>query len=311
MNFFFLFFLLSYVCDSPPVQYSIDVIFFDRGETMDNLIISFLVYSFFGYLCEVVYCSVGQRRLVNRGFLYGPYLPIYGCGALVIKICLLPLFDHPLLVFLFGMILTSAIEYVTSWGLEKLFSVKLWDYSKKKVNINGRVCLLNSTLFGLLGLVAVYLVEPRLNAFINAIPEVLQNALAKLIVIVFAVDTTLSVVKMSAFKAALAEAREKAEEIQARARELAKEGKAELAEQISQNLNADLERFKDSIRKRYRHIVNANPGITSRHDEIKMQLELLDQWYQERRRLKKQLKIDLKENNRKYAEQARRAGKNG
>ncbi|MDY5931192.1 MAG: hypothetical protein SPJ34_04085 [Candidatus Ornithospirochaeta sp.] len=278
---------------------------------MDNLIISFLVYSFFGYLCEVVYCSVGQRRLVNRGFLYGPYLPIYGCGALVIKICLLPLFDHPLLVFLFGMILTSAIEYVTSWGLEKLFSVKLWDYSKKKVNINGRVCLLNSTLFGLLGLVAVYLVEPRLNAFINAIPEVLQNALAKLIVIVFAVDTTLSVVKMSAFKAALAEAREKAEEIQARARELAKEGKAELAEQISQNLNADLERFKDSIRKRYRHIVNANPGITSRHDEIKMQLELLDQWYQERRRLKKQLKIDLKENNRKYAEQARRAGKNG
>ena len=139
----------------------------------------------------------------------------------------------------------------------------------------------------------------------------MQNALAKLIVIVFAVDTTLSVVKMSAFKAALAEAREKAEEIQARARELAKEGKAELAEQISQNLNADLERFKDSIRKRYRHIVNANPGITSRHDEIKMQLELLDQWYQERRRLKKQLKIDLKENNRKYAEQARRAGKNG
>ena len=106
---------------------------------VDRYIVLFFIFSILGYISEVIYCSVPAHRFVNRGFLYGPYLPIYGSGAMIVLVLLEPVADNPLLVFLFGLILTSILEYFTSWALEKLFSVKLWDYSKHRVNINGRV----------------------------------------------------------------------------------------------------------------------------------------------------------------------------
>ena len=132
--------------------------------------LTFVIYAFIGYICEVIYCSIGQRKLVNRGFLYGPWLPIYGCGGLIVEIFLVPLKKYPLLVFVLGMLLTSVVEYIGSWGLEKIFSIKLWDYSRYKLNINGRVCLLNSTLFGVMSVALVYLVQPYIASFINLIP---------------------------------------------------------------------------------------------------------------------------------------------
>ena len=91
---------------------------------IDRYIISFMIYSFFGYLSEVTYCSIPAKRFVNRGFLYGPYLPIYGFGGLIVVIILSPLHAHPVAVFALAMLLTSILEYFTSWLLEKLFSIK-------------------------------------------------------------------------------------------------------------------------------------------------------------------------------------------
>ena len=93
----------------------------------DTFIVVFFIYSVLGYFCEVVYCSVGQKRFVNRGFLYGPYLPIYGFGSLIVTVLLDPLSKWPVAVFILAFILTSCLEYFTSWLLEKFFSVKLWD----------------------------------------------------------------------------------------------------------------------------------------------------------------------------------------
>lgn len=130
----------------------------------------FIVYSIAGWLCEDVYVGIGKRKFVNRGFLYGPYCPIYGCGALIVLYPLMLLGDYPVLVFFGGMILTSALEYFTSWLMEKLFHEKWWDYSTYKFNINGRVCLLNSTLFGLMSLVVVFGIQPFVERWARSIP---------------------------------------------------------------------------------------------------------------------------------------------
>ncbi len=120
------------------------------------LFLVFMIYSFCGYLCEIVCSSIKQKKLVNRGFLCGPYCPIYGVGALFILFALLRFKSDPVLVYILGAIITTAIEYITSFILEKIFHNKWWDYSDEKFNIHGRVFLFNSLLFGLGSLVIIY-----------------------------------------------------------------------------------------------------------------------------------------------------------
>ena len=121
-----------------------------------------LFYSFLGWCGEMIYCSIGQRKLCEkRGFLNGPLCPIYGHGALLVLLVMGNRWNSPIATFLVGMVLTSAVEYVTSYAMEKLFHMRWWDYSRRRFNLNGRVCLLNSLLFGLACLVLRYGIQPR------------------------------------------------------------------------------------------------------------------------------------------------------
>lgn len=133
------------------------------------LFLVFMLYSFAGYICEIVCSSIKQKKLVNRGFLCGPYCPIYGVGSLFILFLLLRFKEDPVIVFVLGAILTSAIEYITSFVLEKIFHNKWWDYSDEKFNIHGRIFLFNSLLFGFGSLVIIYtgneIVTKVLNCF--------------------------------------------------------------------------------------------------------------------------------------------------
>lgn len=155
-----------------------------------NYLLYFILYSFGGWVCECIYCSVPAKHFINRGFLAGPYCPIYGCGALLITWCLTPYMEYPLLVFLFGMIMTSVLEYVTSWIMEVLFHTKWWDYSKKFMNINGRVCLKNSILFGLMSLVVTYLIHPATADLIATLPIWIGNIIGLVFLIGFGIDIT-------------------------------------------------------------------------------------------------------------------------
>lgn len=120
-----------------------------------------MAYSVLGWCGEMVYCSIGQRRLCEkRGFLNGPICPIYGHGALVVLLCLNGGCRNPVLTFFWGAVLTSIVEYVTSFAMEKLFHMRWWDYSRYKFHINGRVCLLNSTLFGLASVFLCHFANP-------------------------------------------------------------------------------------------------------------------------------------------------------
>ncbi len=131
------------------------------------LFLYFFLYAVIGWCCEVVYCSIPAKRFINRGFLNGPYCPIYGVGAIIIVAVLAKYINDPVSVFIAGMISTSALEYVTSWGMEKLFHAKWWDYSNHRFNLNGRICLLNSVLFGVMSLALMYLVHPFVSKIVD------------------------------------------------------------------------------------------------------------------------------------------------
>lgn len=252
-------------------------------EFLTRYTLTFVIYAFIGYICEVVYCSVGKRRLVNRGFLYGPWLPIYGFGGLIVNIFLIPLKSYPVLVFLLGIILTSIVEYIGSWGLEKIFSIKLWDYSKHFCNINGRVCLLNSTLFGVMSISLVYLVQPWIDTLIDLVPALVQYYLADVLRLLFAVDLTLSVIKMNAFRKALREAVEKAREIEEKAKEYAQAGKAEAQREYRARMARETLDSNSRFSLTYRRILSAFPNAQGKGAELKKQLGSMQKWAEERK----------------------------
>lgn len=174
-----------------------------------DMALYFFLYSFLGWAQETIQCSIKERHFVNRGFLNGPLCPIYGCGALLIFTFLLPIkrgISSPLLavplVFLCGAVIASALEYVTSWAMEKLFHARWWDYSDKKWNINGRICFWISVGWGLLTAVFVFGIQPLFENLLEALyrfqpllPGILALSLTGLLVIdaVFSVKAALSI----------------------------------------------------------------------------------------------------------------------
>ena len=97
--------------------------------SLEQWIILFFIYAFLGYIWEVAYVSVKNHKLTDRGFLYGPIVPIYGSGALIVLLATIPFRENLWLVFFCGMLAATALEYVTGWVMEKLFAVRYWDYS--------------------------------------------------------------------------------------------------------------------------------------------------------------------------------------
>lgn len=141
---------------------------------LEYLFLWFLFYSFAGWVYESILVSVSERRLVNRGFLNGPICPIYGCGA-VLAIVLLHDLHNPFAVFLISSIGACMLEYVTSWGMEKLFHARWWDYSHRRFNIQGRICLLGAIVFGLLGVLITDVIQPEVNRITQMIPLIPCN----------------------------------------------------------------------------------------------------------------------------------------
>lgn len=132
-------------------------------------VLYFFIYSFLGWTVESIGCSIASKRIINRGFLNGPICPVYGFGAAII-ISLLERFDNIVIIFLLGMILTTILEYFTGFILETLFHAKWWDYSDRKFNIKGRVCLKNAIYFGVMSVIIVKLIHPFIKYFVGTIP---------------------------------------------------------------------------------------------------------------------------------------------
>ena len=128
-------------------------------KTVETWFLWLMIYSIIGWVYESTICSISQRKLINRGFLNGPYCPIYGTGA-VLVLLVLGRIQNPVLLFFAGAVLTCSLEYLTSWLMEKLFHARWWDYSKRKFNIGGRACLIGAVVFGAFSVVLILVLHP-------------------------------------------------------------------------------------------------------------------------------------------------------
>ena len=164
--------------------------------TVLDYIFYFFFYSFIGWFFESCYCSIRPKKWVNRGFLRGPICPIYGTGGLVMMICLLPLrhitenlYVNELLIFIAGAILCDIVEFMTSYIMEKLFNARWWDYSNKKFNIQGRICLTHTLYWGTCSCLFVFILEPVMNLYlVGQVSESSRNILTYIFLTVFAFD---------------------------------------------------------------------------------------------------------------------------
>ena len=152
----------------------------------------FMIYAILGWIMEVTCKLVQYKRFINRGFLIGPYCPIYGYGALLITILLKRYTSDPIVLFVMAIVVCGTLEYLTSYFMEKIYKARWWDYSTKKFNINGRVCLETVIPFGILGLLIMYILNPFFIGKIEAIPPIILNVLSGILLIIYICDNIIS-----------------------------------------------------------------------------------------------------------------------
>lgn len=235
--------------------------------TLENHFIWLMIYSFAGWLYETIICSIGQRRFVNRGFLNGPYCPIYGHGALLV-ILVLGRLKNPIALFLAGAVLTCSLEYLTSYLMEKLFSARWWDYSKRKFNINGRVCLLGAVVFGVFSTVLVLLIHPAVVKLTDVIPALARHIISAVLLIVFIGDCIVTIVGISDFRERLLEVSDFIEQHTSSISE-----KLHAVESYSNDVHEIREAIKRKLNWQQRRTVFAFPTLRMRIEKHNAALE--------------------------------------
>lgn len=173
--------------------------------TLCNYILWFLFYSFVGWVYESILCSTSQRKLINRGFLNGPYCPIYGSGAVAVIVCLGSQ-DNIITLFLLGAVLACTIEYITSWALEKMFHARWWDYTNRKFNIKGRICLIGAVVFGLFSVFLIKIIHPYVAELTYKIPENIRVWITLILSSLIITDLVVTVINILKFNEKLHQA---------------------------------------------------------------------------------------------------------
>jgi len=160
--------------------------------TFNKLFLLFISCSFIGWILECLLLLYQEKRLINRGFLTGPVIPLYGFGAVSIVYLLSTFKDNPIMLFFTATILSAVIEYLTSVILEKVFNTRWWDYSNEKYNINGRLNIVTLVAFGFFGLILIYVYNPLFNKVLSLIPENIVYIITFVLFIIFLIDSSLS-----------------------------------------------------------------------------------------------------------------------
>jgi len=204
--------------------------------TADQWVLCFFFYCLCGWIWESCYVSVRQHRWVNRGFLHGPLLPIYGSGAIIVLLATLRVQSNLALVYLFGMISATVLEYFTGAAMEALFHVRYWDYTNQKCNLKGYICLSSTLAWGVFSIVLVRVLQPPVARVLLLIPQSWGEPLAFALVAVTTGDAVQSFRAAMDLREMLAKLTEENEEL----RRLAKR-----AEVLSAFAEEDLKAFRD------------------------------------------------------------------
>ncbi len=169
-------------------------------EYFYNLLFYFMIYSFAGWCGEVIFATIRHGRFVNRGMLKGAYCPIYGFGLIIVIVCLSPLKSSWLSLFVFSALLTSALELVTGFVLDKLFNRKWWDYSNRRFNLGGYICPLFSVLWGAACVVIIKFIHPLVEALAGFIYKPVGIVILCLFYAVIITDVILTIPEIAKLK---------------------------------------------------------------------------------------------------------------
>ena len=153
----------------------------------------FFIYCFFGWIFESTYVSLKKRQFVNRGFLRLPLLPLYGTGAVMMLWVSLPVKDNLFLVYVSGVVAATVLEYVTGWGMARLFKMKYWDYSNQRFNVKGYICLSSSIAWGFLTILLTEVIHRPIERYVLGLPLMVDLVCVIVVSLLFAADTAESV----------------------------------------------------------------------------------------------------------------------
>lgn len=159
---------------------------------LQQWLLFFFIYCFLGWCWESAYVSVRKRQWVNRGFLKGPFLPIYGSGALAVLVSTLPVRECPALVYIFGLIGATLLELVTGICMENLFHVRYWDYSNQKFHYKVHICLSSSVAWGFFSLAMIYGFHKPIERMVLGLPYRFTNASSFILTAIVAADFAVS-----------------------------------------------------------------------------------------------------------------------
>ena len=208
-------------------------------KTVETWFLWLMIYSIIGWVYESTICSIGQRKLINRGFLNGPYCPIYGTGA-VLVLLVLGRIQNPVLLFFAGAVLTCSLEYLTSWLMEKLFHARWWDYSKRKFNIGGRVCLIGAVVFGAFSVVLILVLHPWVKSLTDRLTDTALTWICAILLVGIVSDLIVTVKGLLGTHAVFAEyavlLQQKRRELSEKLRLGAEEGRERIRERGSEEL---------------------------------------------------------------------------
>ena len=159
---------------------------------MEKYFLLFMAYSVFGWVIEVIGKFITKGKFINRGFLIGPYCPIYGSGALLMTFLLNRYVNDKMVLFIMAIVVCSILEYTTSYVMEKIFHIRWWDYSNYKFNINGRICIATMIPFGILGVLGLCYFNPFLLGVFSKVPDSILTFSTITLLVLYITDNILS-----------------------------------------------------------------------------------------------------------------------
>lgn len=256
--------------------------------TMIQWVAYFLIYCFIGWCYESAYVSIKHKRWVNRGFMRGPFLPLYGSGAIVMLVVTIPFRDNLLLTFLAGCAGATALEYVTGVCMEALFKIRYWDYSNRRFNFQGHICLAATLAWGAFTILMTRFIHTPIEHFVLGLPQIVVSIVTTLVTGVCIVDFTLSfrtALDIKDVLVKLEEVREEMERLQKRmdvilafaedSREQAVLNTYERLDELTDSLEARFAQIKELRAKLDERITQDIKGFSDELKEYKEELEEL------------------------------------